>query len=74
MTTQVEVQVLNKKIDLVVLVAGDEMLYNPYGIIAVNPHKYPQVKYAQAREFIAFLTFLAIVIIYQSYRSVIGYR
>ncbi|NIA06947.1 MAG: solute-binding protein [Actinobacteria bacterium] len=45
-----------KKIDLVVLVAGDKMLYNPYGVIAVNPAKYPQVKYVQALKFIEFLT------------------
>ncbi len=45
-----------KKIDLVVLVAGDKMLYNPYGIMAVNPKKYPQVKYDQAMKFIEFLS------------------
>ena len=45
-----------KKIDLVVLVAGDKMLYNPYGAIAVNPKRYPQVKYAQAMKFIEFLS------------------
>ncbi|MCK4851268.1 MAG: substrate-binding domain-containing protein, partial [Phycisphaerae bacterium] len=45
-----------KTIDLVVLVAGDRMLYNPYGLIAVNPKKYPQVKYVQAMKFIEFLS------------------
>ena len=45
-----------KKIDLVVLVAGHEMLYNPYGVIAVNPAKHPHVKYSLAMQFIAFLT------------------
>ncbi len=45
-----------KKINLVVLVAGDKMLYNPYGLIAVNPKKYPQVKYVQAMKFIEFLS------------------
>ena len=45
-----------KKIDLVVLVAGGKMLYNPYGLIAVNPKKYPKVKYAQAMKFIEFLS------------------
>ena len=45
-----------KKIGLVVLVAGDKMLYNPYGLMAVNPKKYPQVKYAQAMKFIEFLS------------------
>ena len=47
---------LRKRIDLVVLVEGDKMLYNPYGIIAVNPEKYPQVKYVQAMKFIEFLS------------------
>ncbi len=45
-----------KKIDLVVLVAGDKMLYNPYGFIAVNPKRHPQVKYVQAMKFIEFLS------------------
>lgn len=45
-----------KKIDLLPLVAGDKMLYNPYGVIAVNPQKYPQVKYTQAMKFIEFLS------------------
>ncbi len=45
-----------KKIDLLVLVAGDKMLYNPYGIIAVNPKRHPQVKYVQAMRFIEFLS------------------
>jgi len=44
-----------KTIDLIVLVAGHRMLYNPYGLIAVNPKKYPQVKYVQAMKFIEFL-------------------
>ena len=45
-----------KKIDLVILVAGDKILYNPYGVIAVNPQKHPRVKYAQAMKFINFLS------------------
>ena len=44
------------KIDLLLLVAGDKMLYNPYGVMAVNPKKYPQVKYEQAMKFIEFLS------------------
>ena len=47
---------LRQKIDLVVLVEGDKMLYNPYGVIAVNPRKHPQAKYGQAMKFIEFLT------------------
>ena len=45
-----------QKIDLLPLVASDKMLYNPYGVIAVNPQKYPQVKYTQAMKFIEFLS------------------
>jgi tungstate transport system substrate-binding protein len=41
-----------KKIDLVVLLAGDKRLYNPYGIIAVNPKKHPHVKFNMAMKYI----------------------
>ena len=47
---------LRRKIDLVLLVEGDNILYNPYRVIAVNPKKYPQVKYVQAMKFIEFLS------------------
>ena len=43
------------KIDLAVLVEGDKMLHNPYGVIAVNPAKWPRVKKAAARKVIDFL-------------------
>jgi tungstate transport system substrate-binding protein len=45
-----------KKTDLVVLRQGDTALWNPYGIIAVNPAKYPHVKYDLALKFIDFVT------------------
>ncbi|MBW1740415.1 MAG: substrate-binding domain-containing protein [Deltaproteobacteria bacterium] len=32
-------------LDLEVLCEGDEMLYNPYGVIPVNPEKYSHVKF-----------------------------
>jgi tungstate transport system substrate-binding protein len=32
-------------LDLEILVEGDEKLFNPYGVIPVNPKKYPYVKY-----------------------------
>ncbi|NOZ22780.1 MAG: solute-binding protein [Planctomycetes bacterium] len=44
------------KIDLRIVCEGDERLYNPYGIIAVNPAKYPHVKYMQAMMLIAWVT------------------
>jgi tungstate transport system substrate-binding protein len=47
---------MESKLDLVVLCEGDSILYNPYGIIAVNPEKYPYVKYRGAMEFIDWIT------------------
>lgn len=35
-------------LDLVILCEGDPALYNPYGVILVNPKKYPHVKYTLA--------------------------
>jgi tungstate transport system substrate-binding protein len=35
---------------------GDEALYNPYGIIAVNPKKYPDTNYELAKKFIDYVT------------------
>ena len=45
-----------KKTDLVVVRQGDKNLWNPYGIIAVNPKKYPHVKYDLAMKLIDFVT------------------
>jgi len=45
-----------KKTDLVVLRQGDKNLWNPYGIIAVNPKKYTHVKYDLAMKLIDFVT------------------
>ena len=47
---------LQKKLDLVVLSEGDERLFNPYGIIAVNPARYPDINYQGAMALIAWLT------------------
>jgi len=44
------------KTDLRVLFQGDKGLFNPYGVIAVNPARFPQVKYALAMKFIDYLT------------------
>ncbi len=41
--------------DLEVLVEGDERLFNPYGVILVNPLRHPHV---QAREGQAFIDWL----------------
>jgi tungstate transport system substrate-binding protein len=41
--------------DLVVLVEGDDKLFNPYGVMLVNPAKHPQVKKADGTAFIDWL-------------------
>jgi tungstate transport system substrate-binding protein len=45
-----------KKTDLVVLLQGDRNLWNPYGIIAVNPRKHAHGKYDLAMKLIDFIT------------------
>lgn len=44
------------KIDLIIISEGDALLFNPYGIMAVNPARYPQVKYIETMELIAWVT------------------
>jgi tungstate transport system substrate-binding protein len=43
-------------IDLEVIYEGDQSLFNPYGIIAVNPEQYPENNYVGAMALIAFFT------------------
>jgi tungstate transport system substrate-binding protein len=45
-----------KKINLPFLFEGDPILFNPYGIIAVNPAKYPHVDYIKAMALIGWVT------------------
>ena len=45
-------------IDLEILVEGDPVLFNPYGVIAVNPDKGPHIKVELAAAFIDWLTAL----------------
>jgi tungstate transport system substrate-binding protein len=45
-----------RKTDLVVLRQGDTTLWNPYGIIAVNPEKHPHVNHALALKLIDYVT------------------
>ncbi|HEY3309969.1 MAG TPA: substrate-binding domain-containing protein [Desulfuromonadaceae bacterium] len=45
-----------KKTNLVVLFQGEKGLFNPYGVIAVNPKKHPHVKLDLAMRFIDFVT------------------
>ncbi len=42
--------------DLAVLVEGDQRLFNPYGVMLVNPAKHPHVKKADGLAFIDWLT------------------
>lgn len=44
------------KIGLVILCEGDSLLFNPYGVIAVNPDRYSHVKYMEAMQLIAWVT------------------
>ncbi|THB76865.1 MAG: tungsten ABC transporter substrate-binding protein [Desulfobulbaceae bacterium] len=42
-------------VDLVIVSEGAEALANPYGVIPVNPQKYPEVKYEYAKTFAEWL-------------------
>ena len=44
------------KTDLKILFEGEAGLFNPYGVIAVNPKRFPQVKFDLAMMFIDFIT------------------
>ena len=44
------------KTGLDVVLAGDPRMFNPYGIIAVNPKKYPSTNYADATKLIQWIT------------------
>jgi tungstate transport system substrate-binding protein len=45
-----------KKISLPVLFEGDPILFNPYGIMAVNPARYPHANYVKAMALIGWVT------------------
>jgi tungstate transport system substrate-binding protein len=45
-----------KKVDLVILCEGDEILFNPYSIIAVNPKRYTHINYDSVVTLIDWLT------------------
>lgn len=47
---------LKEKVDLRILVEGDPDLHNPYGIIAVNPARWPHVNHALARALMDWIT------------------
>jgi tungstate transport system substrate-binding protein len=43
------------RLDLVMVLEGDPVLFNQYGVMAVNPEKHKQVKYKEAMVFIDWL-------------------
>ncbi len=43
---------MKNKVNLVICYEGDKSLYNPYGIIAVNPEKHKNINYRDAKSFI----------------------
>jgi len=45
-----------KKIDLAILFEGDKALFNPYGVIAVNPKRHPNINYDLATKFSDYIT------------------
>ena len=42
--------------DLAVLAEGDTRLFNPYGVMVVNPAKHPQTKALEAQKFVDWVT------------------
>lgn len=44
------------KVELPIVYEGNKSLFNPYGVIAVNPKLHPHAKYDLAMAFIAYLT------------------
>ncbi len=46
----------NNKADQAILVEGDDRLFNPYGVILVNPARHPRVRAVDGQAFIDWLT------------------
>lgn len=44
-----------EKLDLMIVLEGDPVLFNQYGVMAVNPDKHPHVKYDLVLQYIEFL-------------------
>lgn len=47
---------MKPKLDLDIVFAGDPSLHNPYGVIAVNPARFPEVNYRLAKRFSDWIT------------------
>lgn len=54
--------------ELVVLVEGDRRLFNQYGVMLVNPQRFPQVKAAEGQRFIDWVTSPAGQLVIASYK------
>lgn len=54
--------------NLEILVQGDKRLFNPYGVMLVNPERHPHVKSADGRKFIDWITSP------EGERQIAGYR
>lgn len=51
-----------------ILVEGDKMLFNPYGVIPVNPEKHPNVNAEKAQAFVEWITSLETQELIASYK------
>jgi tungstate transport system substrate-binding protein len=47
---------LKSKLDLVPALEGDPVLFNPYGVIPVNPQRHPDVAFGLAEKFVQWIT------------------
>ena len=45
-----------RRTDLVILCEGDKRLHNPYGVIAVNPERFPHINHEAAKQYIEWIT------------------
>jgi len=43
------------KLEMAIVLEGDPILFNQYGVMAVNPEKHKQVKYKEAMQFVDWL-------------------
>lgn len=46
---------MKEKLDLLIVLEGDPVLFNQYGVMAVNPDEHPHVKYDYALMYVEFL-------------------
>mgnify|MGYP005852185565 FL=1 len=51
-----------------VLVEGDPILFNPYGVIPVNPEKHPDVNFEMAQKFVEWITSVETQELIQSFK------